>query len=334
MIRCGIVGGTGYTAIELVKILLRHPHADVTCMTSREHEGAPVHKVHPQLFGQLDLNFDSFEPDQVVGKIDFAFCCLPHAASARSVMALRERGVRVIDFSADYRLSSQPLYEQWYEPHPHPEQLGSTPYGLPEFFAAEIAAADLVANPGCFPTSAILPTVPLIKAGLIKPDLIVDSKTGVSGAGRKPNLPFHYPECNESTLAYKAGSHRHQPEIVDLVHRATGTKAECLFTPHLVPMDRGILSTIYADLNGSATAESILETLRDAYSDAPFVRVVEDFPSTKQVSGTNFCDITARVHGNRVILISCVDNLIKGASGAAVQNFNVMNHFDETTGLL
>lgn len=336
MTRVGIVGATGYTAFELIKILLRHPQAELTCVTSRENIGQPVSRVHPQFLGQLDLQFEEFSAGAMASKSDFVFTCLPHGASASSVMELRKQGLKVVDFSADYRLASRDVYEDWYGiEHPDPEMLGSVPYGLPEFFRDEIAAADLVANPGCFPTSAILGLAPLLKNGLISPSgLIIDSKTGVSGAGRKPNLAFHFPECNESVLAYKVASHRHQPEIDDLLGRCSTAETACLFTPHLIPMDRGILSTLYAEKTDSVADNTLMDCLKDFYHSSRFVRVVNELPSTKAVSGTNFCDLTVRVSGNRVIVISCLDNLIKGASGAAVQNFNLMNGYDEACALL
>lgn len=337
MINVGIIGATGYTALELIKILLRHPNAKINCVTSRENLGESISTVHPQLRDRLDVAFEEFDVDSVAQKIDFAFCCLPHAASAESVMKLRKHGIKIVDFSADYRLSSKELYEQWYNVvHPDPESFGKVPYGLPEFFKDKIIQADLVANPGCFPTSAILGIAPLVATGLIESSgMIVDSKTGVSGAGRKAKLPFHFPECNESTFAYNVGCHRHQPEIADIVERSIGKTIDCLFTPHLVPMDRGILSTIYANLVDKESSENeLLECLRKSYAESPFVRITNQLPSTKDVSGTNYCDISVRVNRGRAIIVSCLDNLIKGASGAAVQNFNLMSGFDETLALI
>ena len=335
MIRIGIVGATGYTAYELIKILLRHPDAEITCITSRETVGQPISQVHPQLRNRLELKFESFDAASMASKADFVFCCLPHGASAESVMKLREKNLKVVDFSADYRLSDLQVYEEWYGiEHPDRDVFGKVPYGLPEFFRDEIAQAELVANPGCFPTSAILPLAPLLQKKVISGEgIIVDSKTGVSGAGRKPNLAFHYPECNESIKAYKVASHRHQPEIDDILDRAVGAQTACLFTPHLVPMDRGILSTIYTDNPQGLSQAELLQVLSDCYSDCPFIRVTEDLPTTKDVSGTNYCDITVRTNRDRIILVSCLDNLIKGASGAAVQNFNLMNGLAESTAL-
>lgn len=335
MIRVGIVGATGYTALELIKILLRHPQVQVTCVTSRENLGESIEKTHPSLRGLLDVRFEPFDASRIAQKTDFVFCCLPHGASAESVMALRQQGLKVVDFSADYRLSSLDVYTEWYGiEHPDQETFGSVPYGMPEFFGEQIAQAELVANPGCFPTSAILPLAPLVAENLIDPsDLIVDSKSGVTGAGRKPNLAFHFPEANESFKAYKVASHRHQPEMDDILERATGVITGCLFTPHLVPMDRGILSTIYGTNLQNKSESELLDAIQAKYQGCPFIRVTPELPTTKDVYGTNYCDITVRTNRDKIILISVLDNLGKGASGAAVQNFNLMNGFEETTAL-
>jgi N-acetyl-gamma-glutamyl-phosphate reductase len=336
MVRIGILGATGYTALELIKLLLRHPGAKIEVLTSRQ-EGRPhVSAIHPSLTGRLDLCLEDIGPEAVAGRCECAFLCLPHAASAESAKALLAKNVRVIDFSADYRLNDAATYRQWYEHgHPDPQRLGKTPYGLPELFGPEIPEAKLVANPGCYPTSAILPLAPLLKAGLIEPDdIIVDSKSGVSGAGRTPKLNTHFPECNESISAYSVGKHRHQPEIEQILGRATGKNVQVIFTPHLTPMERGILSVIYARPTRAITESEVLGALREFYAGQPFIRIVNHLPATKDTAHTNFVDITARVVKNRVLLISAEDNLIKGASGAAVQNFNLMFGFPETTGLV
>jgi N-acetyl-gamma-glutamyl-phosphate reductase len=322
--------------VELMKLLLRHPEVEITALTSRQ-EGRPhVGTVHPQLAGRLDLHLEDLGPRDVAARADCVFSCLPHAASADAVATLLDASARVIDFSADYRLDSAASYREWYEhEHPDPGRVGSTVYGLPELFKERIVGARLVANPGCYPTSAILALTPLVKAGLIDThDIIVDSKSGVSGAGRTPKLGTHFPECNESLSAYSVGRHRHTPEIDQVIGRATGRSVNVIFTPHLIPMDRGILTTAYAKPAREATEAELLQTLRDFYRDAPFVRVRETLPATKDVSFTNFCDITVRRVRQRIITISCIDNLIKGASGAAVQNFNLMHGFPETTALL
>lgn len=336
MIKVGILGATGYTALELIKLLLRHPYVQITAATSRQEVGQPISSVHPSLQGRLDLTVEENAPDMVAAKTDCIFCCLPHGASAEQAVEYLNRGKRVIDFSADYRLHDLETYETWYQvKHPDSPRVGQIAYGLPELFGDQITDATLVANPGCFPTSAILALAPLLQQGIIAGDtLVVDSKTGVSGGGRTPKLPFHYPECNESVNAYNVGQHRHMPEIDEVLKRFSGVEVQSIFTPHLLPMDRGILSTIYADPKSSLSQEKALSILRDFYKDAPFVQVVEHLPATKHVSGTNYCHITARVVRHRLVLISVIDNLIKGASGAAVQNMNCMYGWDQTTALL
>lgn len=335
MVRIGILGATGYTALELMKILLRHPDAEIVAATSRQEGNPHLAAVHPSLAGRIDLRLENITPAQVAARSDCVFSCLPHAASASSVKELLDADVRVVDFSADYRLCDLATYTNWYgQDHPDPERVGQVAYGLPELFGDQIPDAPLVANPGCFPTSAILALAPLLQQSLIDPaEIIVDSKTGVSGAGRNPKLMFHYPECNESVAAYNVGRHRHTPEIDQILHKATGQSVEVLFTPHLTPMDRGILTTVYTRPVEDVTEDKALETLRTFYADKPFVRVVDHLPATKDTSGTNFCDLTVRLARGRLIVISCLDNLVKGASGAAVQNFNLMFGFKETTAL-
>jgi len=335
MTRIAILGATGYTALELIKILLRHPEAEIVAVTSRQ-EGQPhIAMIHPALTGRVDLRLEDLSPAEVAARADCVFSCLPHGASAAVIPALLDAGRRVVDFSADYRLNDAEVYAQWYgQKHADPARLGKVVYGLPELFRKDIPPAQLVANPGCYPTSAILALAPLLKAGMIDPKtIIVDSKSGVSGAGRTLKLTTHYPECNESISAYNVGRHRHQPEIDQILSMMAGATVEVVFTPHLVPMDRGILSTTYSQPTSAAGEETVLQTIRDFYADEPFVRVGDHFPGTKDSMGTNFCDITARVVRGRVLTFSCLDNLIKGASGAAVQNFNLMYGYPETTAL-
>jgi N-acetyl-gamma-glutamyl-phosphate reductase len=336
MIKIGILGATGYTALELIKLLLRHPEAEITVLTTRQEERPPLGEVHPQLAGRLDLRLENFSSKEVAARAECVFCCLPHGAAARAAPELLASGARVIDFSADYRLNDAATFRQWYhEEHADPQRLGKVVYGLPEWFREQIPTADLVANPGCYPTSAILPLAPFLAKGLIEPeDIIVDSKSGVSGAGRTPKLPYHYPECNESISVYGIGTHRHTPEIEQVLGRATGKSPRVIFTPHLVPMDRGILSVIYARPTGKLDQETAMQVLHEKYDPEPFVRVIDHLPATKYTAHSNFCDITARIVQDRLLLISAEDNLIKGASGAAVQNLNLMYGFRETAGLL
>ncbi|MGE0537555.1 MAG: N-acetyl-gamma-glutamyl-phosphate reductase [Pirellulales bacterium] len=336
MTRVAILGATGYSALELIKLLLRHPEAEITTLTSRQEGNPSIASIHPSLARRLDLECQDLGPVAVAARADYVFSCLPHGVTATLVPQMLRAGLRVIDFSADYRLDSAESYEAWYgEKHVDPERLGHTVYGLPEWFREQIRDAQLIANPGCYPTSAILALAPLLAAGLIEPEgIVVDSKSGVSGAGRTPKLTTLFPECNESLSAYNVGRHRHTPEIEQILTRASGQTASVIFTPHLVPMDRGILSTCYAEPRGDASEEQLFSALRSRYADEPFVRVVDHLPGTKDSTGTNYCDITVRRVRGKVVLISCLDNLIKGAAGAAVQNFNLMGGFPETTGLL
>jgi N-acetyl-gamma-glutamyl-phosphate reductase len=336
MTRIAILGATGYTALELIKILLRHPEAEIVAVTSRQEGEPPIAMIHPSLTNRLDLRLQDLSPAEIAARAECVFSCLPHGASATVIAPLLAAGTRVIDFSADYRLDTPESYTDWYNvKHVDPARVGKTPYGLPELFRESIPPAQLIANPGCYTTSAILALAPLLKAGLIDPKtIIVDSKSGVSGAGRTPKLTTLYPECNESISAYNIGRHRHTPEIEQILGRASGKTVEIIFTPHLVPMDRGILSTTYSQPIAEVSEEKLMQLFRDFYADEPFVRVVDHLPGTKDSSFTNFCDITVRMVRGRVLTISCLDNLIKGASGAAVQNFNLMYGYPETTALL
>jgi N-acetyl-gamma-glutamyl-phosphate reductase len=336
-VRVAILGGSGYTALELVKILLRHPGAQIVAVTSRQ-EGTPrLDEVHPSLAGRLDLRLESFNVDRLLSLgVGCAFGCLPHGASMSTLPRLLERGLRVIDLSADYRLRDPNVYAQWYgESHEDLAHLAQAVYGLPELYGEDLPGAQLVANPGCYPQTGILGLAPLVAGKYLEPNsVIIDSKSGVSGAGRSPKLTTHFPECNESVSAYQVGQHRHTPEIEQALADVAGEPVEVIFTPHLVPMDRGIFSTIYATPRRPLSQEQLLEVYRTWYEKAPFVRVVEHLPATKHTLGTNFLDVTVRVVRNRIVVLACEDNLVRGASGVAVQNFNCMYGFDQRTGLL
>lgn len=334
-IRVAILGATGYTARELIGLLLHHPQVEITTLTTRQDSSPRLADIHPLLRGRLDLPLENLSPQEVAERADCVFSCLPHGASATIVESLLAEDCRVIDFSADYRLDQPEIYTEWYGVrHPAPERMAKTVYGLPELYRKNISGANLVANPGCYPTAAILALAPLLKEKLIRHQgIVVDSKSGVSGAGRSPKSNLHFPECNESFSAYAVGQHRHTPEIDQILSNWATTTTSVVFTPHLVPMNRGILTTAYADPAADTSADALLESLQRSYAGEPFVRVVKDFPGTKDVVGTNFCDITVRIVQNKVVVISVIDNLLKGASGAAVQNFNVMYGFDETTAL-
>lgn len=336
MIRVAILGASGYSALELMKLLLRHPEAKITALTTRHPEPRPIAQVHPVLAGRLNLNLENLSSEEVADRADAVFCCLPHGASAAAVAKLLPAGKKVIDLSADYRLTDAAEYAKWYGlEHADPGRLSEAVYGLPELYGDMIAGAALVANPGCYPTSAILALAPLLRAGVVsRRGIIIDSKSGVSGGGREPKPTFHFPECNESVAAYGVGNHRHMPEIDQILSVAAGEPVRVVFTPHLIPMDRGILSTCYAEPTAEMTADDVIALLRQFYSEEPFVRVSDALPSTKHVSGTNFCDLTARVVRGRVVVISAIDNLIKGAAGQALQNFNLMHGIPETAALL
>jgi N-acetyl-gamma-glutamyl-phosphate reductase len=332
-IRVGVLGASGYTALEAARLLMQHPHAKLVAATSRADAGKPLAEVHPSLAGRCEVEMELLDPGSLASRCDLAMCCLPHGASAETVRQLVQHGLRVIDFSADFRLSSVEVYEKWYGvEHPWPERVGTTAYGMPEFFADQIRDADVVANPGCYPTSAILPLAPLVESDLIETsDIIIDSKSGVSGAGRSPKVAMLYCETNESISAYAVGMHRHQPEIDDLLQRISGRQVTTLFTPHLTPMDRGILSTIY--VRASHTAAEIMDCWRARFADSAFVKPIDHLPATKHVAGTNYVQMTARNCGDRTVLVCAIDNLAKGASGAAIQNMNVMFGLGEAVGL-
>jgi N-acetyl-gamma-glutamyl-phosphate reductase len=336
-IKIAILGGSGYTALELIRILLRHPQARIVSVTSRQ-EGTPhISEVHPALAGLIDLRLEAFDVDYLLARgVQCAFGCLPHGVSMSSLPKLLDQGIRVIDLSADYRLRDPNVYAQWYG-HSHEDlsHLAHAVYGLPELYGDDIPTARLIANPGCYPQTAILGLAPLVAGHYLEPgSIIIDSKSGVSGGGRTPKLNTHFPECNESVSAYSVGSHRHTPEIEQALSDVAGEAVSVIFTPHLMPMDRGIFSTIYATPRRPLTQEQLLELYRTYYARASFVRIVDHLPATKYTTGTNFLDITVRVVRDRIVVLACEDNLVRGASGVAVQNFNRMFGLDERTALL
>ncbi|HEV3383924.1 MAG TPA: N-acetyl-gamma-glutamyl-phosphate reductase [Gemmata sp.] len=334
-VKVAILGGSGYTAIELIKILLRHPHAEIVAITSRQDE--QVADLHPSLLGRFKLRCEPFDADAIKGKcVQVAFGCLPHGTSMEAVPPLLEREIRVIDLSADYRLRDAKVYEEWYkEPHHDTANLKQAIYGLPELFGDKVEGAKLIANPGCYPQTGILGLAPLVARGLIElSGIVIDSKSGVSGGGRTPKLSFHFPECNESVSAYSVGTHRHTPEIEQALSVVAGKPVSVIFTPHLIPMDRGILSTIYATPTRTVSENELVEIYRAYYSEKPFVRLRSSPPATKDTVGTNFLDICVKLVRGKVLVIAAEDNLIRGASGVAVQNFNLMFGFDERMGLM
>jgi len=334
-VKVAILGGSGYTAVELIKILLRHPHAGIAAVTSRQDEH--VADLHPSLLGRLDVRCEPFDADKLKAKgVQVAFGCLPHGMSMESIPQLLARGIRVVDLSADYRLRDPNVYQEWYkETHHDLANLAQAVYGLPEVYGDYINSAKLVANPGCYPQTAILGLAPLVARGLIEPTgIVIDSKSGVSGAGRTPKQAYHFPECNESVSAYAVGSHRHTPEIEQALSDIAGKPISVIFTPHLMPMDRGILSTIYATPMRPVMEPELVELYRGYFAGQPFVRVRTNPPATKDTAHTNFLDLCVKTVRSKVLVIAAEDNLVRGASGVAVQNFNRMFGFDERTGLL
>ena len=337
MTKVAILGGSGYTALELIKILLRHKEAEIVAVTSRREDTPDIAAIHPSLNGRIRLRCEPFHVDRLAAHgVECAFGCLPHGASMSALPALLERGVRVIDLSADYRLRDPNVYAQWYgKNHDDLAHLAQAVYGLPEIYGEEIATAQLVANPGCYPQGAILGLAPLVAGKHIElSKIIVDSKSGVSGAGRVPSLRTHFPECNESVSAYNVGSHRHTPEIEQTLGEIAAEAVEVVFTPHLIPMERGIFTTIYAVPRRPFSEAQLLDLFREYYGRSPFVRVVAHLPATKDCTRSNFLDVTVRVVRDCWVVLTCQDNLVRGAAGVAVQNFNRMYGYDETTALI
>ena len=339
MLKVAIVGASGYTGIELVRLLHGHPEVAVTCLTSEQSAGKRLSDIYPSVRDRYDTVLENLEPVRVADRADVIFTALPHKAAMEVVPTFLRLKKKVIDLSADYRLKDPGEYAKWYEPHLNPELLGKAVYGLPEVRRQDIVKAKLVANPGCYPTSILLGLAPLLKHGLVDPaDIIADSASGVSGAGRSAKVDSLYCEVNEGFKAYGVGGvHRHIPEIDQELSFLAGEKLAITFTPHLVPMDRGILSTIYCRPRQPTTLAALSELYREFYRGEAFVRVQPDgcFPSTAFVRGTNFCDIGLALDARtgRIIVVSAIDNLVKGASGQAIQNMNLICGFPEAMAL-
>lgn len=339
MLTVAVVGASGYTGVELLRILQSHPEVAVTCVTSEQSAGKRISEVFPSLRSRCDMLLENLEPVRIAERADLVFTALPHKAAMEVVPSFMKLGKRVIDLSADYRLHDAAEYERWYEPHLSPKLLKQAVYGLPEVRRSKIAKAKLVANPGCYPTSIILALAPLLDKRLIDPaSIIADSKSGVSGAGRSAKVDNLYCEVNDGFKAYGVGgAHRHIPEIEQELSLLAGKKLTISFTPHLVPMDRGILSTVYSVPLKPVVASELTALFEQHYYGEPFVRVLPtgQFPSTAYVRGSNFCDIGVTVdqRTGRVIVVSVIDNLVKGASGQAVQNMNLVCGFPENMGL-
>ncbi len=333
MVKVGIINVTGYVGMELTRLLHRHPGVELASITGRSAVGQRLGEVLPHL-ADIDL---TIEPE--LGDVELVFSALPHKTSAEAVSAALQRGIKVIDLSADFRLKDAGEYQRWYDfTHPLPQLLDEAVYGLVELNRLSIAPARLVANPGCYPTGALLALAPVIREGLVEPDIVIDSKSGVSGAGRTLSLGTHFSEANENASAYALDGHRHLPEITqELSGLNPALPCSVTFVPHLVPMSRGILTACYARLKEGKIAggKKLIEFYREFYRGEPFIRVVSAPPQTKQAWGSNLCLIypTIDIRTGMLIIISCIDNLVKGGSGQAVQNMNLMLGFQETMGL-
>ena len=331
MTSVAVVGASGYVGGELLRLLFRHPKVQVTAVTSEQSSGKPVQALFPNLRGP-ELLCEALDPQQVAARAEVIFLALPHTKSAGPAQTFLKAGRKVIDLSADFRLKDARTYETWYQTsHPCPDLLRTAVYGLPELHRDAIRSASLVASPGCYPTAAILSLAPLAKHQLLGDQIIIDAKSGISGAGRSLALSSHFPEANESVEAYKLGSHRHIPEIEQELH------AMVTFTPHLVPMTRGILSTAYVRLKQARTSEQLTALYREFYKGEPFVCVLNpgQSPNPSHTRGANLCEVSAFAdpRTGTAILMAALDNLVKGAAGQAVQAFNLMQGWDETLGL-
>jgi len=338
MVKVAVVGASGYTGVELIRLLDAHPDVEISCVTSRQNAGEEISSVFPSLLSRIPLVCDPVDVDIIVDKADFVFTALPHKSAMEVVPDFLAAGKKVVDLSADYRLRNKEVYEHWYQEHTSPDLLAEAVYGLPEIYRDRIGDARLTANPGCYPTSVALALTPLIRSGLIDcSTLVVDSKSGTSGAGRSAKTGSLFCEVNEGFHAYGVGAHRHTPEIEQTLSDLAGEDVVISFTPHLLPVNRGILSTCYATLRKPVSTARLLSVFRDHYSREPFVRVHAEgsLPNVAYVRGSNFCDLgmVSDSRTGRVIVVSVIDNLIKGAAGQAVQNMNLMLGMKEATGL-
>ena len=338
MIKTAVLGATGYAGIELVRILSSHPEADIRVLGSQSFDGQPISEVYKNFAHVLELECEKLDLDKV-SECDVAFTALPHGASKDVIPSLIDGGLKVIDLSGDFRYDDVKVYEEWYgQKHSSPELLAESVYGLPELYRDRIKDARLIGNPGCYTTCSILGAYPLLKSGLgSSENVIVDAKSGVTGAGRGLALAYHFCECTENTKAYKVATHRHTSEIEQELSKAAGREVIISFTPHLIPQKRGILSTIYINLNKECTTEELVELYKDFYKGEYFIRVKEagELPETKHVAGSNFVDIgiVADPRTKRAVIVSALDNIYKGAAGQAVQNMNLMFGLDEKTGI-
>ncbi|MBA4367588.1 MAG: N-acetyl-gamma-glutamyl-phosphate reductase [Desulfobacterium sp.] len=338
MIRVGILGSTGYAGAELVRILLGHPDAKITIVTSRQYAGVSFSEVYPSMRGIMDIPCEEYHIDRIIKNTDVVFTALPHKLPMAFVPELIENNIKVIDLSADFRFRNVAVYEKHYQQHIAGRLSESAVYGLSEINSEMIQKASLIGNPGCYPTSLLLPLIPLVENKMVMTDsIIADAKSGVSGAGRSISLDTHFCEVNESFKAYKVSNHRHTPEMEENLSIAAKEPVQITFVPHLVPITRGMLTTIYANIVRNVSEADIRDCLESYYQNRYFVRICKEgaFPNVSNVRTTNFCDIGLKVdsRNNRIILVSAIDNLMKGAAGQAVQNMNLMMGLDERKGL-
>ncbi len=338
MIKAGVIGAAGYGGGELVRLLSQHPETQLVALTGHSNAGKHMLEVFPHLRRYADLMVETLDVEKLAQDADVVFLALPHGHAVDTATALIAQGVKVIDLGADFRFHDIGVYEQWYVKHNNPALAQTAVYGMPEIWREQVKTAKLIGNPGCYPTSITLGLYPLLKEGLIDvKSIIIDSKSGVSGAGRTPSSTVVYSECSDSINAYKVLSHRHTPEIERNLSDIAGQEATVIFTPHLTPMTRGILSTMYANLTEKGKQADLRQLYEETYQDEFFVRVLPEgvWPHTKWVAGSNFCDINLQVdeRTGRVVVCSAIDNLVKGAAGQAVQNMNLMFGLRETIGL-
>jgi len=336
--KIGIIGATGYTGEELLRLLLRHPEVEVAALTSQKYAGLPIDQVFPSLMKHIQLKCEELSVERISQKVDFVFTAVPHKTAMETVPLFYRLGKKVVDLSADFRLKDPAVYERWYQKHTATDLLPESVYGLPELHRERIRNAKIVGNPGCYPTGALIGLIPLVKKDLISLDgIVVDSKSGVSGAGRDVVLDSLFCEVNEGVKAYKIFAHRHTPEIEQELSQLVQREIKVTFVPHLIPMDRGILSTLYVRLTKKLKTEELLNAFQDFYRGEPFIRICPKgkLPNTKDVRGSNFCDIGGMVSefDGRAVIVTAIDNLVKGASGEAVQNMNIMLGYPETMGL-
>jgi N-acetyl-gamma-glutamyl-phosphate reductase len=336
--RVGIVGATGYTGVELLRLLVQHPEVEVTVLTSQKYAGVPIDQVFPSLTGRLQIKCEELTIDRISQKVDFIFTAVPHKTAMETVPLFYQKGKRVVDLSADFRFKDPEVYERWYQKHTCVDLLPESVYGLPELHREEIKNAKIVGNPGCYPTGALIGLIPLIKDGMISyENIVIDSKSGVSGAGRDVVLGSLFCEVNEGVKAYNIFKHRHLPEIEQELSQLARSKITVTFVPHLIPMDRGILTTLYVNFTKKVNTEDALKIFNEYYEKEPFIRIYPKgkIPNTKDVRGSNYCDIGVIVNesDSRAVIVTAIDNLVKGASGEAVQNMNIMLGYPETMGL-